>query len=137
MLIKKKRENLNSAHAVAVVMRKILETESEIDRSKEHFWTIGLNVKNVTEFIDLVSLGTLTGSLVHARETYRLAVMKGVAAIICGHNHPSGDPAPSRDDIAITERLKQAGDVLGIQLLDHVIIGNNGGYTSLKEQGML
>jgi DNA repair protein RadC len=137
MLIKKKRENLNSAHAVAVVLRKILETESEIDRSKEHFWTIGLNVKNVTEFIDLVSLGTLTGSLVHARETYRLAVMKGVAAIICGHNHPSGDPAPSRDDIAITERLKQAGDVLGIQLLDHVIIGNNGGYTSLKEQGML
>ncbi len=137
MLIKKKRENLNSAHAVAVVLRKILETESEIDRSKEHFWTIGLNVKNVTEFVDLVSLGTLTGSLVHARETYRLAVMKGVAAIICGHNHPSGDPAPSRDDIAITERLKQAGDVLGIQLLDHVIIGNNGGYTSLKEQGML
>jgi DNA repair protein RadC len=137
MLIKKKRENLNSAHAVAVVLRKILETESEIDRSKEHFWTIGLNVKNVTEFIDLVSLGTLTGSLVHARETYRMAVMKGVASIICGHNHPSGDPAPSRDDIAITERLKQAGDVLGIQLLDHVIIGNNGGYTSLKEQGML
>jgi DNA repair protein RadC len=87
MLIKKKRgENLNSAHAVAAVLRKILDTESEIDRSKEHFWTIGLNVKNVTEFIDLVSLGTLTGSLVHARETYRLAVMKGVAAIICGHN---------------------------------------------------
>ena len=76
MLIKKKRENLNSAHAVAVVLRKILDTESEIDRSKEHFWTIGLNVKNVTEFIDLVSLGTLTGSLVHARETYRLAVVK-------------------------------------------------------------
>ena len=137
MLIKKKRENLNSAHAVAVVLRKILDTESEIDRSKEHFWTIGLNVKNVTEFIDLVSLGTLTGSLVHARETYRLAVVKGVAAIICGHNHPSNDPAPSRDDIAITERLKQAGEVLGIQLLDHVIIGNNGGYTSLKEQGLL
>ena len=128
---------VNSSFEVATVLSAILGMDNEVDRDKEHFWIIGLNTKNVIKFIDLVSLGTLTNSLVHPREVFRLAVMKGVCSIIAGHNHPSGDPSPSREDIAITERLKSAGDVLGISLLDHVIIGDKEKFTSLKEKGIL
>ena len=139
MIVKENtKEHVNSAATAAGIFRAILATDSEIDREKEHFWVIGVNAKNAIKFIDMVSLGTLMSSLIHPREVYRLAVSKGVASIICGHNHPSGDPAPSRDDIAVTERLKKAGEILGINVLDHVIIGNDGGeFISLKEQGIL
>ncbi|MFZ5998062.1 MAG: JAB domain-containing protein [Nitrospirota bacterium] len=130
-------ERISSSLEVAKVLSAILEMDDEIDRDKEHFWVIGLNTKNAVKFIDLVSLGTLTNALIHPREVFRLSVSKGVSSIIAGHNHPSGDPTPSRDDIAITERLKSAGDILGISLLDHVIIGNNGQFSSLKEKGIL
>ena len=131
------RETVSTASEVVKVLRAILARDSEIDRDKEHLWSIGLNTKNVIKFVDLVSLGTLTGSLVGPREFFRLAVKKGVASIICIHNHPSGDPTPSRDDLAVTERLKNAGDILGIALLDHVIIGDNESFVSLKERGVL
>lgn len=139
MIVKEKtKQKVNSASEVAEVLRAILHTDSEIDQDKEHFWIIGVNAKNAIKFIDLVSLGTLTASLISPREVFRLAVNRGVASLIAGHNHPSGDPAPSRDDIAVTQRLKQAGDILGINVLDHVIIGNDGGpFVSLKEQGVL
>lgn len=139
MIVKENtKERVNGAAAAAGVFRAILATDSEIDQDKEHFWIIGVNAKNAIKFIDLVSLGTLTASLIAPREVFRLAVNRGVASIICGHNHPSGDPTPSRDDIAVTERLKKAGEILGIQVLDHVIIGNAGGpFASLKEQGIL
>lgn len=138
MIIKENTgETVSNASEVAKVLMAILAKDSEIDRDKEHLWSIGLSTKNAIKFIDLVSLGTLTNSLVGAREVFRLAVKKGVASIICVHNHPSGDPTPSRDDIAITERLKSAGDVLGISLIDHVIIGDNGRFVSLKERGVI
>ncbi|MGO9014027.1 MAG: JAB domain-containing protein [Dissulfurispiraceae bacterium] len=138
MIVKENtRQSVSSAFEVSKVLSAILETESELDRDKEHLWIVGLNAKNVIKFIDLASLGTLTNSLVHPREVFRLAVNRGVASIIAGHNHPSGDPAPSRDDIAVTERLKKAGEILGIAVLDHVIIGNDGQYASLKEKGIL
>ena len=138
MIVKENtKQKVNSAFEVSRILSAILDTDSEIDRDKEHFWIIGLNTKNAIKFIDLVSLGTLTASVVHPREVFRLAVNRGVANIIAGHNHPSGDPAPSRDDVAVTERLKKAGDILGIALLDHVIIGSDGQFTSLKEQGIL
>lgn len=130
------QEQISSAHAVSVVLRSILATEPEHDQDKEHFWVIGLNAKNVIKFIDLTSLGTLSNSLIHPRETFRLAVQRGASSIIVGHNHPSGDPTPSRDDIAVTERLKSAGDILGIAVLDHVIVGD-GQYVSLKEKRVL
>ncbi len=138
MIIKENTgETVSNASQAAKVLRAILDHDSEIDRDKEHLWSIGLNAKNVIKFVDLVSLGTLTGSIVHPREFFRLAVKKGVASIICIHNHPSGDPTPSRDDLAVTERLKSAGDILGIALLDHVIIGDNESFVSLKERGVL
>lgn len=134
------RENLEVAVAspeiVAQIFRDILSMESEIDRDKEHFWVIGLNTKNKVLFVDLCSLGTLDQSLVHPREVFRLAISKGVARIIIGHNHPSGDPEPSSNDIALTKRLSDASNILGIRLLDHVIIGNDS-HVSLNERGIV
>jgi DNA repair protein RadC len=140
MIIKECRrgEALNSSKAVADLLSGILNMESEIDRDKEHMWIVGVNAKNRVLFVDLCSLGTLTNSPIHPREVFRLAVNRGVASIIAGHNHPSGDPAPSRDDIAVTKRLKDAGEILGIQLLDHVVIGNETGqFYSFREQGVI
>ncbi|MEW5746007.1 MAG: DNA repair protein RadC [Nitrospirota bacterium] len=81
-----------------------------------------------------ISEGTLTNSLIHPREAFREAIKESAAAVIFVHNHPSGDPAPSRDDLQVTERLKGAGEIIGIGVLDHVIIGD-GRYVSLKEKG--
>ena len=90
MLIREKiGEKLNSSRAVANIVTSLLKMESEVERDKEHFWVIGLCARNRVKFIDLVSLGTLTGSLIHPRETYRMAVMKGVCSIVCAHNHPT------------------------------------------------
>ena len=75
-------------------------------------------------------------SPVHPRETFQAAVKRGAAAVILVHNHPSGDPTPSDDDIKITKRLKEAGDILGISVLDHVIVGD-GNYVSLRNLGII
>lgn len=83
-----------------------------------------------------VSEGTLTNSPIHPREAFKEAIRESAASVIFVHNHPSGDPAPSRDDIAVTGRLKSAGEIIGIQVLDHIIIGD-GTYVSLREQGAL
>jgi DNA repair protein RadC len=92
-------------------------------------------VKMSILYIELVSLGTLTASLIQPRETYRRAISRGAACIACVHNHPSGDLEPSRNDIQITEQLRAAGEIVGIKLIDHIIINNDGGFTSIKERG--
>ena len=139
MIIKecKRGELLSSSKAVSDLLKSILNMESEIDQDREHFWVIGLNAKNRLLFIDLASLGVLTGSLVSPMNVFRLAISRGVASVIVGHNHPSGDPTPSRDDIAVSERLKKAGEILGVSLLDHVIIGSDEQFVSLREKGIL
>lgn len=130
--------NLNNTEQVAEFLNTILNKESEIDQNKEHFWVIGLNVKNRVQYADLTSLGTLTMSVVHPREVFRLAISKGVCNIVIAHNHPSGDPEPSFEDRTLTKKLRDAGEIIGIHLLDHVIIGNGGSnYVSLKERGEL
>lgn len=103
---------------------------------KEIFISVLLDAKNRLLRECKVSEGTLTNSLIHPRETFKEAIKESAASVIFVHNHPSGDPSPSRDDIINTERLKNAGDIIGINLLDHVIIGD-GKYVSLKEKGML
>jgi DNA repair protein RadC len=123
--IKEKTEAVSSPEAAANIFRSILLLENEVDRDKEHFWAIGLNAKNIVSYVELVALGTLTNALIHPREVFRMAIMKAVATIIVGHNHPSGDPSASGDDRSLTDRLKQSGEILGIKVLDHVIIGNN------------
>ncbi len=79
--------------------------------------------------IEVVSVGSLTASIVTPRELFKSAILESAAAVIISHNHPSGDPAPSQDDIRLTERISKAGEILGIKLLDHVIIGELGSYS--------
>jgi DNA repair protein RadC len=103
---------------------------------QEHFIVIHLNTKNRLLSKETITIGTLDSSLVHPREVFKAAIRQSSASLILIHNHPSGDPRPSREDINLTRRLKEAGDLLGIPILDHLIIGNNK-YFSMKEEGML
>lgn len=103
---------------------------------KEHFLAIHLNTRHVPLLLDVVSVGTLSASLVHPREVYRRAISEGCASIILAHNHPSGDPAPSPDDIEITTRLVKVGELVGIDVLDHVILAGER-YFSFREEGLV
>jgi len=137
LLIKiKEKIDIKAPGNVAEIFQKILAAENEIDRDKEHFWAVGINANNTIKYIELVSLGTLESSLVHSRETFRLAISKAASRIVVAHNHPSGTLSPSEEDIKITKRLVDAGDIIGIKVLDHVIV-TKGGFTSLKEQGYI
>jgi len=106
------------------------------DRRKEHFIILLLDGKNRIIREEQVSEGSLNQSIVHPREVFKPAVKESAAAVILVHNHPSGDPTPSREDREITRRLKEGGDLLGIRVLDHIIIGD-GSYLSFVEQGLL
>ncbi len=103
---------------------------------KEVFRCALLDAKNRIFKDCRISEGTLTNSLIHPREAFRDAIKESAASVIFVHNHPSGDPSPSREDIAITERLADAGELIGIKVLDHVIIGDNK-YTSMMEKGYI
>jgi DNA repair protein RadC len=102
--------------------------------SQEHFVCLYLNTKNQIIHRQTIFIGSLNASIVHPREVYKEAVRRSAASLICVHNHPSGDPTPSREDIEVTKRLSEAGKIVGIELLDHLIIGENK-YVSLKEKG--
>ncbi len=129
----KEKEPIRNSDCVSKIIRSVLKTESEIDRDKEHVWVIGLTMKNTIKYLELVYLGSLSQSPVHPREIFRYAISKGVASIIMAHNHPSGDPAPSKDDINITKKIREAGEIIGIKLMDHVIISGEL-YCSLYEK---
>lgn len=103
---------------------------------REHFRVILLNTKNRVLGIRTISIGSLNGSIVHAREVFKAAVMESAQAIVLLHNHPSGLPEPSSEDIAVTERLAEAGKIIGVEVIDHIIIGERG-FVSLKELGHL
>jgi DNA repair protein RadC len=111
-------KQITTPQAAYELFTAIIKAEHKTDRDKEHFWAIGLNTRNNIKYIELVSLGTLS--------------------LILVHNHPSGDPEPSEEDLRITRRLIDAGKIIGIQVLDHVIIGQGAdGYKSFKEGGLL
>ena len=94
------------------------------DDAREHFWVLLLDTRNRLIGAVSVSTGTLTASLVHPREALRAAVNAAASAVLFLHNHPSGDPAPSREDAELTRRLWEAGKILGIRVVDHVIVGH-------------
>lgn len=105
-------------------------------QKKEFFKVLYLNTKNEVTSSEDVSVGNLNSSIVHPREVFRNAVKKSAAAIIVIHNHPSGNPLPSQNDLDITKRLAEAGEIIGIQVLDHIIIGD-GIFISLKEKMLM
>ncbi|MDH6671230.1 DNA repair protein RadC [Paenibacillus sp. LBL] len=105
-------------------------------QTKEHFICLFLNSKNRLIFKETISIGSLNSAIVHPREVFKEAIRHCSASIICSHNHPSGDATPSSEDINITKRLVSAGEIIGIEVLDHVIIGDNQFY-SLKEHGYI
>lgn len=104
--------------------------------AREHFKLIMLDTKNKVICIKTISIGDLNSSVVHPREVFVEAIKKSCASVIVCHNHPSGDPTPSREDINVTKRLKECGTILGIEVLDHIIIGKEK-YVSLKEKGIV
>ncbi|KAB3535943.1 JAB domain-containing protein [Alkaliphilus pronyensis] len=103
---------------------------------KEYFNILLLNTKHELIAVENISVGSLNASIVHPREVFVRAIKRSSSAIILVHNHPSGDPSPSSEDVSITNRLIEAGSILGIKVLDHVIIGD-GVYTSLKEKSLM
>lgn len=104
--------------------------------NQEHFVVLFLNTKNQIIHRQTIFIGSLNASIVHPREVFREAVKRSSASIIVAHNHPSGDPAPSQEDIHVTRRLVEAGKMIGIEVLDHLIIGDRK-FVSLKEKGYL
>lgn len=103
---------------------------------QEHFVVLFLNIKNQVMHKQTIFVGSLNASIVHPREIFREAVRRSAASIVCAHNHPSGNPAPSPEDIAVTKRLMEAGSIVGIELLDHIIIGDHQ-FISLNEKGYM
>jgi DNA repair protein RadC len=112
----------------------VMEEMRYFDR--EHFRSLYLDRKGGLIVMEDVSVGGLHSSIVHPREVFKTAVKKSAASIILVHNHPSGDPTPSKEDIEVTKRLIEAGKIMGIEVLDHIIIGE-GNYCSLKARGLI
>jgi DNA repair protein RadC len=124
---------LNSPDAVALLARDLLKGH---DTDREHFWAIYTNAKNYYLMHTLVSLGTQSSSLVHPREVLGPALREGASAVILIHNHPSGDPTPSGEDLRLTRQLAEAARLLDLKLHDHVIVGNGTDrWVSLAQRG--
>ncbi|HEY3314397.1 MAG TPA: DNA repair protein RadC [Bacillota bacterium] len=105
-------------------------------QEQEHFLVVLLNTKHHVLGVELVSVGGLSSSVVHPRDIFKGPIRRNAAAVILAHNHPSGDPAPSREDIDVTKRLCEAGRLLGIEVLDHIVVGDNR-YVSFREKSLL
>jgi len=101
------------------------------------FVVMVLSAKHIVNAINTVSLGILDASIVHPREVFKPAILSNASSVIVGHNHPSGDPEPSPEDVAVTRRLVDAGKILGIDVLDHIVIGDEGRFVSLKARELL
>ncbi|PDM39018.1 DNA repair protein RadC [Parageobacillus yumthangensis] len=105
------------------------------DDDREVFFVMCLNTKNEVVAVHRCHIGSLNASIVHPREVFKAAILNNAASIIVAHQHPSGDVTPSREDVEMTKRLAEAGRILGIEVLDHLVINYKAEYTSLKERG--
>jgi DNA repair protein RadC len=119
--LKDSKLQVDGAAGVAKVFQDILALEDKVEQEKEHYYVMHLNIRSQVMMVELVTVGTLTSSLVHPRETFRRAVMAGAASIIIAHNHPSGEVDPSDEDMKVTRVMLDAGNILGITMLDHII----------------
>ncbi|MBP2029428.1 DNA repair protein RadC [Methanohalophilus levihalophilus] len=125
-----RRKITSSADVYSILYPQVRELK------KERLTTLHLDTKNNVIREEVVSIGTLNSNIVHPREIFKSALLESAASVILTHNHPSGDPSPSREDIAVTRKLVDGGKLLGIDVLDHVIIGD-GRYVSLKDEGYI
>jgi DNA repair protein RadC len=132
--LKDSKIKVSGAREVAKVFQDILALEDTIEQDKEHYYVMHLNSKSQVLMVELVTIGILNSSLVHPRETFRRAVMTGSASIIIAHNHPSGETDPSDEDTKVTKVMFDAGQILGINLLDHLIFTKDK-YFSFKNNG--
>lgn len=128
------QEKVSSPTEVAKMLRDVLKMDVQ---AEEIFVTICLDTKNKVIGLFEVSHGNMNASLVHPREVFKRALLCNAACIIIAHNHPSGETTPSREDINITGRLKEAGELLGVPVIDHIIIGEAPAYYSFKEENTL
>ena len=121
IVLRNSKIKITKAEDVAKVFQDLLKLEDKIDREREHLYVMHLDTRQQIKLVELVVVGIMTEAMVHPRETFRRAVIEGAASIIIAHNHPSGDVTPSDNDLTFTRRLLDAGEILGIPLLDHVI----------------
>ena len=124
------RQRLESPRMVAGLLRPVLESEPV-----EVLGVLCVTTKHRPLAWHELSRGTLDSALVHPREVFKIAFLANAAAVVIAHNHPSGDPDPSADDVSLTDHLSQAGKLLGVELIDHIIIGHDGRYYSFREGG--
>ena len=119
--LKDSKIQVHGAGEVAKVFQDILALEDKIEQEKEHYYVMHLNIKEQIMMVELITVGTLSSSLVHPRETFRRAVIAGSYSIIIAHNHPSGEADPSDEDTKVTKLMFEAGNLLGITMVDHII----------------
>lgn len=124
---------VRSPEDCAMALRTLLHMEEE---PAERFGIFTLSTKNQIIGVHILFKGSLNSSIVHPREVFQAALLNNAASILCFHNHPSGDPTPSREDIDVTKRLAECGKLIGISVLDHIIMGDPK-FVSLKEKGYL
>ena len=128
-LNKDQRISINNSEDIYLIMKQILLRENKYGQNKEHFWVVGLNNDNKILYIELVSLGSVTMTIIKPNEVFRLAAQKLAVSVILVHNHPSGRLEPSEEDKDITDRLIQAAKIVDTEVIDHLIISTENHYS--------
>lgn len=127
---------VHSPKVTANIIQSILASYDDIEQGKEHFYTLLLDARMKIKSIDLISVGTNDSSIAHPRDIFRRAILENANHIIIAHNHPSNESEPSHADLMLTQRVKKAGEIIGITLLDHIIVTDSD-FTSLAGQNLL
>jgi len=135
--IPSKMESVTNPENVSKIFNTILNTESELDKTKEHFWVIGLNTANKIKIIELLGIGTSNRCTIYPKEVFRTLLHYSCDNFIIAHNHPSETLKPSQDDIKICNHLKEGGSYMDFNLLDSIIICNDNKYFSFRENNMI
>jgi DNA repair protein RadC len=128
--------SITTPRDISKILQAWLKTLDKVEREKEHFFVVSLNVRSKIKNIDIVSIGMVDSVLVHPREVFRRAIIEASAQVLVAHNHPSGICEPSDEDIQVTNRLKNTGEVVGIHLIDHIVFSDTDHY-SFVENGLL
>lgn len=118
------------------IMQRILKRDNRLDREKEHFWLVGLNSANRLLFVELVSMGSVKSTTVAPMNVFRMSLIKGAVKVILVHNHPSGSVKPSDNDLDLTDRLIQVGKIIDVEVIEHLIISEEG-YLSFVDEGLM